>query len=258
MTVIRAGLQPRSRPAPTVDPQLLADARGILLDWDGCVAIGNRILPGARRFIAAFGDRVAILSNNSTHMPDAIAGLLADAGLAIARERILLAGTETIRWAAGRRAPRVMMFASNPMLAFARTQGLDLVDEAARTLLLLRDTRFSYAKLDRAIAALAGGAQLVVANGDRTHPGRAGRPVPETGALLAAITACLPRVDPLILGKPGPLLFEKACATLGVRPDQAVMIGDNPDTDRAGAEAFGMASILIGGASGLDLGDLVT
>jgi ribonucleotide monophosphatase NagD (HAD superfamily) len=35
------------------------------------------------------------------------------------------------------------------------------------------------------------------------------------------------------------------------------MIGDNPDTDIAGARAYGLASILIGAQSGIQFEDLL-
>ena len=83
--------------------------------------------------------------------------------------------------------------------------------------------------------------------------------MPETGALLAALTACVGagtfELD--MVGKPGPHLFARACRALGARPEAAVMIGDNPATDAAGAEAFGLSSILIGARSALSFEDLL-
>jgi len=228
----------------------LTDARGILLDWDGCVAVGANILPGARRLIAAKADRIAILSNNSTHLPEDIAGVLARERLTVTPERIILAGVETIRWAATQRSARVLLLAAPRLRAYARSRGLKLVRDDPDLVLLLRDTHLTYAKLERAVDAVAAGAPLVAANADRTHPGPGGRLIPETGALLAALTTCVPGVKPLTIGKPGPMLFEKACAALGVDPADAVMIGDNPETDGAGADALGMRSIIVDPASG--------
>jgi 4-nitrophenyl phosphatase len=236
---------------------ILAEARGILLDWDGCVAVGDSILPEACRLIADASDRVAILSNNSTHLPEDIADLLARNGLSIPSERIVLAGTETIHWAASRRSARVLLLAAPRMRDYARSQGLDLVRNDADMVLLMRDARFTYAKLERAVDAISGGAQLVAANPDRTHPGPGRRLVPETGALLAALMACVPSAEVLTIGKPGPLLFEKACAALRVAPQDAVMVGDNPETDGAGAAALGIPSIIVGARSGLGIGDLI-
>lgn len=247
----------RSNPDIRRAAQQITKAKGILLDWDGSLAIGNQMLPAARLLIRAVADRAVILSNNSTHLPEEIARLLDREQMHIPPERILLAGTETIRWLAARGTKRVLLIGPPVMAAFARTLGIEASRDAKETVLLMRDARFTYAKLARAAAALSQGAKLVVANADRTHPGPGGQPIPETGALLAALTTCQPKVKPVIIGKPGPLLFEKACRLLQVEPDEAVMIGDNAETDGAGAEAMGMQSIIIGGRGGLSLDAIV-
>ena len=228
------------------------------MDWDGCVAVNNRVIASAGRLIARHLGRVAIISNNSTHLPEDFAAILADSGLAVPIERIFLAGVETIRAVAARGPARVLMFSSAKMRRFARELGVTLVRDEPDIVVLMRDARFTYAKLERAANAVRDGAKLIVANGDRTHPGPAGRLVPETGALLAALRSCVgEQMDVEIFGKPSPLLFERACQTLGITPQQAVMIGDNPETDGEGARRIGMPSIIVGGDSGLRMEDLV-
>lgn len=243
---------------PKSSESQLSTAEGVLMDWDGCVAVNNRVIIGAKRVIAQHCERVAILSNNSMHLPEDFAAILAENGLAVPVERIFLAGVETIRAVASRGPSRVMMFASVKMRRFARDLGITLVRDAPDIVLLMRDTRFTYAKLERAANAVRDGAKLVVANSDRTHPGLAGRLVPETGALLAALQTCVgDQVEPEIFGKPGPLLFERACQVLAITPQQAVMIGDNPETDGEGARRIGMPSIIVGAATGLLMEDLI-
>ena len=70
--------------------------------------------------------------------------------------------------------------------------------------------------------------------------------VPETGALLAAVLECLPGLAFEVVGKPEPGLFRVALERLGVGSGEAVLIGDNPDTDGAGAKAAGVDFIQIG------------
>lgn len=237
--------------------RMVAKARGILLDWDGCVAIGNRILPEARRFIVQARDRIAILSNNSTHLPEDIAAMLEREGISLPIERIIMAGSEAVLWAHAQPHARTMLFASPRIKAYARSLGLELVREAPDMVLLMRDTRFTYSKLERAVHAVQEGARLVAANADRTHPGPRNQLVPETGALLAAITSCVADLPVTTIGKPGPLMFEKACAALDIRTEDAIMIGDNPETDGAGARALGIWPILVGSPGGTQIGHLV-
>ncbi len=43
--------------------------------------------------------------------------------------------------------------------------------------------------------------------------------------------------------KPHPLPFQKCCVALGVPPEEAVFVGDNPERDLAGARSAGMLAI---------------
>lgn len=238
---------------------MLSAAKGILLDWDGCIALNNRLLPFASKLIAQHADRIAIVSNNSTNLPNDLAEILAFAGVRLPQERILLAGVEAVRHVAADRSTRVMLLSAPRIRHYARALGVTLVHDNPAAVLLMRDVSFSYAKLELAANAVLNGAKLVVANADVTHPGLGNKVVPETGALLAALLACVgdTRVEQQLIGKPGPLLFERACACLGVAPQDAVMIGDNPATDGQGARNAGIRSILIGGSSQLQLEHLV-
>lgn len=240
------------------DAEAIASARALLLDWDGCIALGDRLQPAALRFMASRLDRVAVVSNNTTMLPEDFSAILRRAGIDLPVERIVLAGTEALARAAEIGPRRVMVLGDTRMRACAHRLGLELVREDADLVVLLRDTRFSYARLERAANAVLRGAELVVANPDLTHPGASGRTTPETGALLAALAACTTgsalRYE--VVGKPSARLFRRALSALGAEAEEAVMIGDNPATDLAGAEAIGARGVLIGPRSGIGFDDL--
>ena len=246
-------------PLGWAEREALEAAKGLLLDWDGCVAVNNRILPAAARLIARHERQVAVITNNSTHLPADFVRILARNGLDIPEERIFTAGMEALCHVRAAGYRRVLMLGSTAMRRHAMDLGIPLVRDNPDLVLLMRDARFNYAKLERAANAVREGARLVVANADRTHPGPGGRLVPETGALLAALLSCMGPNGPapLIIGKPGPLLFERACARLGIAPHEAVMIGDNPETDGEGALQLGIRPILVGGQSPLSLDHLL-
>jgi ribonucleotide monophosphatase NagD (HAD superfamily) len=50
---------------------------------------------------------------------------------------------------------------------------------------------------------------------------------------------------PLVIGKPEPPMFAAILATTGVKPGEAIVIGDNPDSDIAGAHRSRITSILV-------------
>jgi ribonucleotide monophosphatase NagD (HAD superfamily) len=48
-----------------------------------------------------------------------------------------------------------------------------------------------------------------------------------------------------VLGKPSPAYFEAAVAALDAEPELTWMIGDDLDSDIAGAQRFGLKTILV-------------
>jgi ribonucleotide monophosphatase NagD (HAD superfamily) len=225
-----------------IQRQMLARARGILLDWDGCVAIENRIVPQAIELILSHRDKVAIVSNNSSALPHDFVEILQHHGITLAIDRIILAGAEAMLAVSSEKSARVYLLASQRMQNYASDLGIVLDDQAPDIVVLMRDDTFSYEKLALAANALLSGARLVVANTDLSHPG-AGTGNADMGWQQ--------------IGKPGPTLFSKACMALGVKASDAVMIGDNPQTDGEGAALAGIPAILIGQHSGLTLADLI-
>lgn len=240
--------------------EIIAQAEIVLADLDGCLAAGNVPLPGAADFAEALGERLFLVSNNSTESAESLAALLAEQGLAIAPDRILLAGELAVSMIAEAHPRAHLLLAGNELRARqAEALGLRLGEEPAGVVLLTRDTGFDYAKLQAIVVALQGGARLYAANPDLTHPGPGGIAVPETGALLAAVRACVPEVPASVIGKPEPAIFRAALARAGVKdPSRAVMIGDNPTTDIAGARALGMSALLIGPAKGAAAADIAS
>jgi HAD superfamily hydrolase (TIGR01450 family) len=223
-------------------------AAGFLIDLDGTLVSAGRAIPGAGDLLEAPEGRFAVVSNDGEHTPDEVSRLLGNVGLPVPPDRIVLAGSTAVDIVAAEwSGARVLVLASASLSDRARRLGLDVIatEEAqypvsVDVVLLGRDQSFSYAGLMRAANAIRNGADLVVTNPDMVHPGPFGGIVPETGALLQALLACVGPVPVRIIGKPQPVLFLAGLACLDIQADAAAMIGDNSATDGAGAIALGM------------------
>ncbi|MGO1119763.1 HAD-IIA family hydrolase [Rhodovibrionaceae bacterium A322] len=244
---------PETEQGPNQDLALsrLNKAEVVLADLDGCLATANIPLPGARELAQQLGDKLYIVSNNSRDLSEGLSAQLRQQGMAVAAGNILLAGHLTVELIA-QQTPggRVQFFGSDELAELARNLGLNLTDDQPDVVMLSRDTSFTYDKLQCIARSLKSGARLIVSNPDLTHPGPDGVPVPETGALLAAVRSVapgLPEENIQIIGKPEPAIYLAALQKAGgVAPQKAVMLGDNPLTDVAGATALGMPAILLG------------
>lgn len=215
---------------------------GYLIDLDGTLMSGRHLLAGARELLARLEGRFCIVSNDSEHTPQQLVARFSDLGIPLEASQVILAGTSALDEIA-RLHPRarVMVLGSTPLRTYARRLGLDVDAPQSDVVLVARDRRFSYAKLAAAAEAVTRGAMLYVACPDTSHPGAHGQPVPEAGALAAALLACTGPVDHVVIGKPQPAIFRLGCQRLGIDPADGVMIGDNPLTDGAGATAIGLA-----------------
>ena len=99
---------------------------------------------------------------------------------------------------------------------------------------------------------------LVLPNPDLVYPKGGGELGFTAGAMALLVEAALARRFPgeaLVfdrLGKPAPHLFAAAAERLGMARDRLVMVGDQLETDIAGAHAAGIATALLAGISRWD------
>ncbi|HEY1611516.1 MAG TPA: HAD hydrolase-like protein, partial [Paraburkholderia sp.] len=168
-------------------------------------------------------------------------------GLKVEPERIVLAGEQAVLLAA-RLYPhaRMRVVASPTLMRFAAAHGCNVVEHDPDVILLGRDLRFCYARLQSVANQLRQGAKLIVANPDLSHPSEDGGVTPETGSLMQAVVACSGVEPTCIVGKPEPLLLQEALRRLGTNATTTLVIGDNPLTDGAGAKRLSMPCLLVG------------
>src|SRR5262249_34599614 len=103
MTVRSIGTMTRRRRLPRQwmpeGPAMwIDDFRSFLCDLDGCLIAGDTVLAGARELLARAGERLWIVSNNSTETPATLAARLERLGLPVRPDRILLAGATAIEY----------------------------------------------------------------------------------------------------------------------------------------------------------------
>lgn len=224
-----------------LDGDLVAGDRLVLCDLDGCLVSQNFAFDDGAAFVEACGDRLWIVSNNSTHLADVMSRNLAALGLSVPTNRILLVGEQTLLHL-NRLHPgaSLELFGTKALQELAEDLDFDLGKNRPDIVLLCRDTGFSLEKLNRLAGLLHRGAELWVSNTDVSHPAQDGAPIAETGALLAAVNAMVPELTFQTVGKPHPHLADIALGQTGVSERDAVFVGDNPSTDGAIAAATGL------------------
>ncbi len=223
-----------------------------IFDLDGCVYFGDEPAPGATTLLHHLrqqGKRICILSNNSTHGPTGIRLRLAKMGIAVPEETIFTASTLAARHLFEHHGPqRVCVVGTDALAAEFRRFGHTVVDltstEPCGFLIMGRDVNFTFKRLERCVELVLNGATFIATNADMFHPTSSGGRTPETGTLAKAV-ASIANIHPTFTGKPEAYAFNAILKSAGVGPKQCLMIGDNRETDIAGALSVGMDACWI-------------
>ena len=239
----------------------------LLVDLDGVVYRGAQPVPGVAAVLAAraaAGDDVVYVTNNSMWYRADYVTRLAGMGAPVTPDRIVSSARATALYLA-EQTPKVRcaLVVGGPGLVHElRDVGIEVMlsgeaaerwnangrDAAAATrgvdtVVIGLDLEVTYARLAVAAEAVRAGARFVATNRDPIYPMEHGL-MPGAGAVVAAIVTAT-GVEPVSIGKPGPLLLEVAAHALGRNVTEAVMIGDSLVTDIPAARIVGARSVLM-------------
>ncbi|MEC2071131.1 TIGR01457 family HAD-type hydrolase [Alkalihalophilus marmarensis] len=207
--------------------------KGFLIDLDGTMYRGTEPIPEAIDFvkrIEQMGYPYLFVTNNSTKTPREAAGILQNMGVPATSEHIFT----TSMAAAGvikdlKPNAKVLMVGENGLKQSLLDEGHELVDVDPDYVVMGLDREITYEKLAKAALAVRSGATFIATNGDRALPTEKGL-MPGAGSLISVITTST-GVKPTFIGKPEPIMIEQALEKIGVKKEEALMIGDNYDTD---------------------------
>jgi HAD superfamily hydrolase (TIGR01458 family) len=224
----------------------LSGIRTVLLDLDGTLYVGSRVVAGAPeavRWLRDQGLTVRFCTNTDSIAPAGLADRLARFGLEAAEDELI-----TPIAVAGR------LFASVPQARVLAVAADGVRQLLARFLagpgepvthVLVADPSYgaTYDDLDAAFRALRAGAELVATQVNQIAVRDDGEHL-DTGGwvrLLEYATGQTARV----LGKPSPEFFTAPLDALGRGPDTALVVGDDLAADVGGGRAVGAATVLV-------------
>ncbi len=222
--------------------------RAAILDMDGVLWRSSQALPGVAEFFAFVqqrGIRFALATNNSTKTVDRYVERLNSAGVPARPEQVITSSVATADYVSQRYpadTPLYIIGEAGIHEALAE-RGFHEDPERAQVVIVGLDTQFNYDKMKTATLLIRAGADFIGTNGDRTFPIPGGL-APGNGSLLASIQTATD-VQPVIIGKPGRVMFEVALQRLGTTPEQTLMIGDRLETDVLGAQQAGLPAALV-------------
>jgi 4-nitrophenyl phosphatase len=221
---------------------------GFLIDLDGTMYAGTSQIPHAASFIKALEERgwpYLYVTNNSSRTPEQVAAHIRDiVGIDADAEDVLSSAQAAASYIAERQEGSRVFAIGEAGLRQALTEvGLKLVERDPDFVVQGIDREFTYAKLEAAVRHIAAGAGFVMTNPDHLLPGAHGLS-PGAGSLGAAIRMAT-QIEPVVIGKPSPIIMRYAVERLGLHAADIWAVGDNLRTDIGGGIAAGCRTALV-------------
>jgi HAD superfamily hydrolase (TIGR01458 family) len=220
----------------------------ILLDVDGVLHVSGEPIPGAAEAVhrlRADGHRLRFVTNTTTRSRVQLAEELRGQGIELEDDEVQTTAAAAVHALRGKRVLALTMHA-----LVGDLEGIELVGEGADAVLIggadespETNLVFSYMNLARAFSELELGAELYCLHRNRWWQTKRG-PLLDAGAFVAGLEYAA-EVEAVVLGKPSPSYFEAACEALDTDPQLAWMVGDDLESDVAGARGIGMKTVLV-------------
>ena len=229
--------------------------QGLLIDLDGTVYTERGPIPGALEALAvvrAVGLPVRFVTNTSRKPRRAVLEPLAGLGVEATQDEVLTAPVAATAWLRRQGARRVGLLVRRA--AWEDFDSLELVgpedgepetEAAPVDHLVLGDlgTAWSFEILDWGFRRLLDGAALVAIQKNRSWDTGTGLSL-DAGPFVAALEYATDR-PATVVGKPSRAFFEAAVASMDLPPERCVMIGDDLESDVAGARAAGLVGLAV-------------
>jgi len=219
-----------------------------LLDLDGTIYLGDRIIPGALEFLRYLQDReiqYRFFTNNSSRSSHEYLAKLTGMGLPVDSEQILTSGQAAVRYL--RRiggSPTVYLVGTPSLHDEFRQESIAISDSNPDYVVLAFDTTLTYEKLVLACRFIEKGVPYIATHPDRVCPAEDGN-LPDCGALTALIETATGVKPEAVTGKPDPIMVELALEGFSGEKDEVALVGDRLYTDIQMAANAGIHSILV-------------
>jgi len=219
----------------------------LLLDLDGTLILGNRVLKGAVDFVSELihhKKKFLILTNNSSRSSKEYLKFMRTKGFPVELKHIFTSGKATCLFLKEKNIKDAYILGTPGVIREFASYGVTFNPESAN-LVVTFDTSLNYRKLEVATKILLKRKGIFVAtHPDNVCPVEDGF-IPDVGAFLALLREATGRVPDAIPGKPNEYFFQKAMEMMNAKKEETAIVGDRITTDIKTGRDFGITSILL-------------
>lgn len=220
--------------------QNIKEKTGFIIDMDGVIYHGNKLLPGVTDFLKWLeesGKKYLFLTNSSERTPKELHEKLKRLGIIVDEEHFYTSALATASFLANQKPNGSAYIIGDAGLIHALYSVGYTVNNVNPDYVVVGDTHsYNFEKVELAVNLVIRGAKLIGTNSDISGPIEVGI-TPSTKALIAPIEIASGK-RAYYVGKPNPLMMRSALKRLGVKREDSIVIGDRMDTDvRCGLES---------------------
>jgi NagD protein len=206
---------------------------GFIIDMDGVIYHGNLLLPGVTEFLAWLensGKKYLFLTNSPERTPKELHEKLGRLGINVGEDHFYTSALATASFLANQKPNGSAYIIGDAGLIHAMYSAGFTVNNVNPDYVVVGDTHsYNFEKIELAVNLVLRGAKLIGTNPDVSGPVENGI-TPSTKALIAPIEIATGK-KAYYVGKPNPLMMRIALKRLGVKREDAIVIGDRMDTD---------------------------
>ncbi|MCG8702277.1 MAG: HAD-IIA family hydrolase [Bacteroidales bacterium] len=234
------------------DIELIRKKKGFIIDMDGVLYHGNKLLPGVQEFVKWLHDEnksFVFLTNSSERTPKELQEKLARLGVNADDSHFYTSALATAMFLSSQKPNGSAYIIGEAGLINALYNVGYTMNNMNPDYVVMGDTHsYSYDSLEKAVNLVLKGAKLIGTNPDLTGPIEDGI-APATKALISPIEMATGK-QAYFVGKPNPLMMRNGLKKIQCSREETIIIGDRMDTDIiAGIESEIDTCLVLSGIS---------
>lgn len=229
----------------------LKDKSVFLLDMDGTIYLGDKLIDGALEFlkkIKSINKKYIFLTNNSSKNKLSYVEKLNNLGINASLDDIFTSGEATTIYLKNKLPNgKVFLLGTKELEDEFINEGFEIVKERNKDVdfvVLGFDTTLTYEKLWIACEYISEGVDYIATHPDFNCPLPEGKFMPDAGAMAAFIEAST-GITPKVIGKPNKEMVNALLEKYSVNFEDVVMVGDRLYTDIKMGEVSNISTVLV-------------
>ncbi len=216
--------------------------KGLLFDIGGVLYVGDSVIEGAVETIKELKQKypVRFLTNSTRRTPNTILKKLTNMGFEVEESELFTALRATKDYVLEQNGTVYPLLTDEAKAYFSEMISTNpdfvVVGDAY--------TNFNYQHMNEAFRALMSGAKLIAAAKNRYFKDSDNLLSLDAGGFIAALEYAA-STNATLIGKPGRDFFHLAVRSMGLEPNEVLMVGDDIASDIGGAKDAGLFGALV-------------